>query len=104
MNSQNREIAVTKIDGKYYDIIASNHAMERMTERNVDKYVVAGNVIALGPERIAELQKNNDEAIIIDEVNNVSVVVGFGKNHITIITVIAKANVFVKNNTQIYNV
>lgn len=104
MNEQNRELATIKIDGNYYDIIASHHAMERMVERNVDKYVVAGNVLALGPERISELQKNNDEAIIIDEVNNVSVVVGFGKNRITIITVIAKSNVFVKNNTQIYTI
>lgn len=104
MSNQNRELAVIKIDGKYFDIVASRHAMERMEQRNVDKYVIAGNVLALGPERISELQRNNDEAIIIDEVNHVSVVVGFGKNNITIITVIAKSNVFVKNNTQIYNV
>lgn len=104
MSNQNRELAVIKIDGQYFDVVASHHAMERMAQRNVDKYVIAGNVLALGPERISELQRNNDEAIIIDEVNNVSVVVGFGKNNITIITVIAKSNVFVKNNTQIYNV
>lgn len=104
MNLEDRELAVIKIDGKYHEIIASHHAMERMSERNVDKYVVAGNVIALGKERIAELQQNNDEAIVIDEVANVSVVVGFSKNNITIITVINKSNVFVKNNTQIYNV
>lgn len=104
MSNQNRELAVIKIDGKYFDVVASRHAMERMEQRNVDKYVIAGNVLALGPERISELQRNNDEAIIIDEVNHVSVVVGFGKNNITIITVIAKSNVFVKSNTQIYNV
>lgn len=104
MNNQNRELASIKIDGKHHDIIASHHAMERMVERSVDKYVIAGNVLALGPERINELQKNNDEAIVIDEVNNVSVVVGFGKSYITVITVMAKSNVFVKNNTQIYNV
>lgn len=104
MTEQNRELAVIKIDGKYYDIVASQHAIERMEERKVDKYVVAGNVLALGPERISTLQKNHDEAIIIDEVNNVSVVVGFSKKSITVITVISKSNVFVKNNTQIYNI
>lgn len=103
MTNSNREIASIKIDGKYIDIIASRHAMERMEERNVDKYVVAGNVIALGPERIAQLQEDNDEAIIIDKENDVSVVVGFNSDKVTIITVIGKANVYVKSGTQIFN-
>lgn len=104
MNNNNRELASVKIDNQTFDIIASHHAMERMEEREVDPYVVTGNVLALGPERIGQLQINNDEAIIIDEVNDVSVVVGVGEQRITIITVIAKSNVFVKNNTKIYNI
>lgn len=104
MTNQDRKLAIIQIDDKIHEIIASHHAMKRMEKRNVNKYVVAGNVLALGPERIKELQDNEDEAIIIDEANNVSVVVGFSENNITIITVIDKSNVFVKSNTQIYNI
>ena len=100
----NNELAIIKIGGKIYEINASNHALKRMTQRNVDKFVVAGNVIALGEERISELQAQEDEAIIIDEANNVSVVVGFDAESITIITVINKSNVFVKSNTQIHRI
>ena len=83
MTNEDRQIAVVEIDGTYIKITASHHAMGRMAKREVDKYVVAGNVLALGPDRISELQKNNDEAIIIDEANNVSVVIGFDKKSIT---------------------
>lgn len=103
MTNENRNIAVIEIDGNYVNIKASGHAMERMNERGVDKYVIAGSVLALGPERIAALQASREEAIIIDEVNNVSVVIGCNPKTVTIITVIGKSNIFVKNNTQIYN-
>lgn len=101
--NENRELAMIKIDGKYHKIVASHHAMKRMDKREVDRYVVAGNVIALGADRIRELQANDDEAIIIDKKKNVSVVIGFSKgDDITIITVIDKAeNIFVKNDTEI---
>lgn len=98
------QIASIKINNKSYNVVASRHAEERMIQRNVDKFVVAGAVLALGPARIAEMQKNRDEAIIIDKNNNTSVVVGFNPHVITIITVINKSNVFVKENTQIYNI
>lgn len=98
------KIAVIEIDGKYINITASGHALDRMEQYEVDKYVVSGNVLALGPERIAELQQKREEAIVIDEVANISVVIGFSKKTVTIITVIDKANVFVKSNTQICNI
>lgn len=101
---KDRELAMIKIDGKYHKIVASHHAMCRMEkrERNIDPYVVAGNIIALGPDRIRQLQEDNAEAIIIDEKKNVSIVIGFAKgDDITVITVIDKANVFVKKDTEI---
>lgn len=98
------KIAAIEINGQHINISASGHAIDRMQEYEVNKYVVSGNVLALGPERIAELQQKREEAIIIDEVTNISVVVGFSWKTVTIITVIPKSNVFVKSNTQIYNI
>jgi len=104
MIDKNKGFITFKTNNKEYSIATSHHASKRMRERNIDMYAVAGSIIALGPERIDELQKNNDEAIIIDKQNNQSVVIGFARKHITIITVIAKSNVFVKDNTRIYNI
>lgn len=98
---ESKKLMSFNINGRDIDIIASGHAVGRMMERNVNEFVVAGNVIALGPERIQKLQASRDEAMIIDEDKNVSVVVGFSQRRITIITVIDKANVFVKKGTEI---
>lgn len=100
-NRPAEKIAVIEIDERYINITASGHALDRMEQYEIDKYVVSGNVLALGPERIAELQQQREEAIIIDEVANISVVIGFSMKTVTIITVINKSNVFVKNNTKI---
>ena len=100
----NRELASIQINNKTYKITASHHAVERMEQRNVDAYVVASSVLALGPDRIDALQAQSEEAMIIDKTNNVSVVVGMNPNSITIITVINRANVYVKENTAIYNI
>ena len=100
----NRELASIQINNKTYTIKASHHAVERMEQRNVNAYVVASSVLALGPDRIDALQAQNEEAMIIDKTNNVSVVVGMSPNSITIITVINRANVYVKENTAIYNI
>ena len=96
-------IATTKVNGQTYSVRASGHAVERMEQRGVDKTIVAGNILSLGEKRIAEMQKNNDEAIIIDKQNGVSVVIGFrpNVNQIRILTVIPKSNVFVKSNTKV---
>lgn len=100
----NKEIASMTIAGKTYTIETSRHAAERMVERNVDAYVVAGSVLALGPARIDALQAEREEAMIIDKENNIAVVVGFSAEKIVIITVINKSNVFVKDNTTICNI
>ena len=94
-------LAQIKIDGKSYSIRATVHALERMDQRSIDEYVVTGNVLALGNQRLVELQEMQEDAIIIDENTNTSVVITFKKNTIKVVTVINKANVFVKKNTTI---
>ncbi len=94
-------IAQIQIDKNQYSIRATFHALQRMDQRQVDEFVVAGNVLALGEQRLLELQRGNEEAIIIDNKTNTAIVIGFVRNTIKIITVINKANVFVKDDTRI---
>lgn len=96
-----KSIAQLKINGETYSIRATSHALKRMEERDIDEYIVSGNIIALGKERLISLQSKNKDIIVIDENKNVAIVIGFDNNKIFIITVINKANVFVKDNTII---
>ncbi len=96
-------IATINIGSDTYSIRTSIHAQERMQERNISAYVIAGNILALGKDRLLQLQKSADDFVIIDEVTKTSIVAGFKNNRIFIITVIDKSNVFVKSNTQVVN-
>ena len=89
------------IEKQSYSIRATGHSIERMKQRNIDEYVVTGNILALGKERLLKLQQTQEEAIIIDELTNTSIVIAFKKNTIKVVTVINKSNVFVKSNTMI---
>ena len=98
--NKDKHLATVAIEGNTFSIRASVHALERMSERKIDEYVVTGNVLALG-KKLVELKEANTEVIIIDEETNSSVVIGFKKNTIKVITVIDKSNVFVKTGTHI---
>jgi len=99
--AKSKSIAQIKINGRTYSIRATIHSLQRMKERNVDEYVVTGCIIALGHDRLLDLQKREAEAIIIDRDKGVSVVIGFTLNKIKVITVIDKSDVFVKSGTEI---
>ena len=101
-NTKSKSIAIININKVQYSIRATAHSLDRMAERGIDEYVVTGNILALG-EKLQKLQKEQEEAIIIDEITNTSIVIGFNKNTIKVITVINKSNVWVKNNTTIIN-
>ena len=96
-------LAQVRINNKDYSVRASAHAIQRMQERKVDSYIVTGNILSLGEERILKLQEKGEEAILIDENTNTSIVFGFKGNRIQVITVIDKANVFVKRGTLVVN-
>ena len=96
-----KSIAIIQIEKQTYSVRATAHALQRMRQRDVDEYVVSGTVLALGKDRLQELQEAEEEAIIIDDEKNVSVVIGFRGNRIMVVTVIDKSNVWVKKQTSI---
>lgn len=100
---RNMCIATIEINGNTYSIRISNHAQKRMEQRNISSYVIAGNILSLGKERLIKLQKMGEDFIIIDDITKTSIVAGFKGNRIFIITVINKCNVFIKSETQVIN-
>ena len=103
MKQKKKCIATIDIGSSTYSVRISNHAQKRMQERNISEYVVAGNILTLGKKRLLQLQKAEEDFIIIDDITKTSIVAGFKRNTITIITVIDKSNIFVKSETQIVN-
>ena len=102
--TEQKTLATIKLGTQMLVIKATNHSLERMEQRNVDEYLVISNIMGLGAETIERLQTNNEEAIIIDNNTNTSIVIGFSKKAITVITVINKSNVFVKTGTEIVRI
>lgn len=104
MANKTKRIATINIKGQEISVRASEHCLARMAERGVSEFVVAGNIVSLG-DKLAEIQSGKEEGIVIDEVNKCAVIFGFkpqAPNTCFIITVINRANVFVKNSTRIY--
>ena len=74
-----------------------------MEQRKIDHYVVSGNILALGKEKLLSLKEEQDEFVVVDEEKNISIVASFKKNTIRIITVIDKSKIWVKKGTSIIN-
>ena len=94
-------IAKVEINGKEYKVVTTRHAEQRMSQRHIDKYLIAGNIISLGSEKLERLQNEWEEAIIIDKEKGFSMVIAFYPNQIKLVTVIDKTNVFVKSKTAV---
>lgn len=99
---ESKEILKFEFSGEHYIVVASIHARERMLERDIEEGVVSSNVVALGRDRLRELCSVNDEAIIIDSDEGISVVAGFlSSNKIFIKTVIDTENIWNRRGTKI---
>lgn len=89
---------------RVYTVRASSHARQRMIDRNIEELVVVGNILALGEERLNELYKLQEEAVIIDEDKGVAIVVKFRLNMLTIITVIDTKYIYNNKGVRIINI
>lgn len=106
MANKTKRIATINIKGQEISIRASEHSLERMNQRGISEFVIAGNIIALG-DRLTEIRNTNEEGIIIDQENKIAVVFGFkagAPNTCFIITCIAKTHVFIKTGTKLFEV
>ena len=52
-----KSIAQIKINYTTYSLRATDHGLERMKQRKISEYVVTGDVLSLGKDRLLELQK-----------------------------------------------
>jgi hypothetical protein len=93
------------IDLHKYTIALTEHACNRILDRNIDTLKVI-NAIKSIAEYLKTIKKTGtDEAIIIDTKNNISIVFAiYPDSTLKVITIIDNSNVFVKNHTKIFNI
>lgn len=89
-------------NGAQWSLRATDHALGRMAERDVDAYAATSAIIALGERVLTELKDTGDEALVLDQDRGFALVVGFKLNTAWIITVIDKARCYAKRGTRVY--
>lgn len=102
--NQSIKIKDIKINNKVFELHISKHAVERIIERNMNVNTIIQDIELLALNNATELNFNNNDMLIIDKSNNLSVVFAIEYNYIKIITVIDKSNIFIKSNTKIFKV
>ena len=102
-DTKSKCLAQIKIEKEIYSIRATGHAIDRMIERRVDEWVVSGDILALGKERLLNFKEANKDIALIDTKRDITIIMNFKKNTIKILTVIDKSDVYVLNGTIIKN-
>lgn len=87
------------INNHNFNVETTNHALKRMEQRRVDKFMVAGIVLCLG-ERLLEYNDSGEEIAIIDQTNNVTVIIQVRNYKAVIITVINRTGVYIREGTK----
>lgn len=91
------------IANKTYSIRLTNHAKQRLTDRNIDLFQVTGSILSLGENTITKYSGSNRDIFIMDKQNNFSVVCNITYRTITIVTVIGNSDCWVRNGTIAVN-
>lgn len=96
-----KSIAQIKINYTTYSLRATDHGLERMKQRKISEYVVTGDVLSLGKDRLLELQKQDKDIALIDTLHNIAIILQFQGNIIKILTVINSSDIYIKRTTVV---
>lgn len=92
-------ISTFTINNNTYSIRLSDHATQRLQQRNLDLYQITGSILSLGEKTITEYSGSDKDIFIMDKENNFSIVCNITNNTITIVTVINNADCWIKKGT-----
>jgi|GEM_PF-2493413 len=98
-----RSVNTFTINGQSFSIRLTDHAELRLKQRNIDLFQTVGSILSLGEERILSYKDAGKDIMIIDKEKGFSIVAAIEGNTIMIVTVIDKADVFVKSGTTAVN-
>lgn len=88
------------IEGRLFNVIGSSHALERLEDRNIDKYMIMSAIVGLG-NKLVEYNNNNKHIIISNEGKNCSTVFTIENYTVVLVTVLDKGQMFTSRNTTL---
>lgn len=83
-----------------FKILLTGHADTRIEERKIDILKVVGCILSFGNEKLNKYINKAADVMIQDVQNDFSIVFSVKKHEIVIITVIDKADCFIKNKNN----
>lgn len=86
-------MTISKIRG--FDIVTSNHSIERFQERNIKTETVIKSIKQISFEKYS----NGLNLMIIDNAQGITIVLDVKTDVVVIVTVLNKTDVFIKKNT-----
>jgi len=91
------------LNNNTYSIRLSNHANQRLTQRQIDLFQVTGSILSLVQQTITEYSGSNRDIFIMDKQNGFSIVCNISACTITIVTVIDNIDCWIKQGTIAVN-
>jgi putative NADH-flavin reductase len=98
--THSNEITAFTIGSDIFRVIGTNHALEMLQERNLDPFYVASACLALG-QKLGDYNDSDKKVMIKDEGRSLACLIAVESYTIVLITVIDRADVFAKNNTEV---
>ena len=90
-------------DGEYnnqYSIRVTSHGRQQMEKRGISGDRIVKAIQGLSRERILKLQRDGRDVCAVDKNSGISVVFGFSRNRIMVVTFVDECeNIFSKNKT-----
>ncbi|MGM9572489.1 MAG: DUF4258 domain-containing protein [bacterium] len=93
-------ITEVTIKNRKFNVETTTHALQRMEQRMVDKYVVAGIILCLG-ERLLAYNDSGEEIAIVDQHNNLTIIIQVRSYKAVVITVINKTGIYIREGTKL---
>ena len=82
------KISTLLITDKNYTIKADKQIVNYMVINNIDTSMINETVLSLGTKQIKKLSEQKDDAIIVDTANQMSLVLSFTIDTITILSIV----------------
>lgn len=103
MKKRGKSVNQFIINGQQFSIRLTDHASERLTERNIDLFQAIGAILGLGEQRILAYQNTKRDILLQDIKNGFAIVFAIECNTIMIITLIDSIDCFALKGTDIVN-
>lgn len=87
------------VDNRVFNVVGSSHAIQRLEERQMDKYHVLSSLISLGDDLIT-YNDSGKHIIISNEEKECSVVFTIERWIVVIITVLDKGQMYTSSNAN----